>query len=342
MISLPVVMVSASNSTANVVKAIESGCNDWVHKPFDRQELLARVRSQIRHKGLVQDRLGECVHRDTLRAAMPDSVVQQLIDQAEVPKAPPSQRRKQVRRRSGSGAAGGRHGTPQQKGAAEKELAADTAVAAGAAKAELDKLQGNVNLLKKKQLEADRGLTKAQESLDHSQSQKQRLQKEVAELQGQLERARIEKYRSEQSQIPPEVTTVPEAAVPEASSSSRAPEVAAAAGEPATFPAAATLANVTAAVSEALKALPGGRLQPHEAPVVLQLSHLALEARLKERTVADLRAKLQQQSAVLEGTEERCRQLEQILRRMRLDAAMRGVPVAGGPTRSLAAAAPGA
>eukprot|EP00927_Polykrikos_kofoidii_P007356 TRINITY_DN13006_c1_g2_i2.p1 TRINITY_DN13006_c1_g2~~TRINITY_DN13006_c1_g2_i2.p1 ORF type:complete len:1839 (-),score=398.44 TRINITY_DN13006_c1_g2_i2:35-4861(-) len=44
---LPIVMVSAKNQASSVVKGIELGCNDWIHKPFDRQELIARVRMHI-------------------------------------------------------------------------------------------------------------------------------------------------------------------------------------------------------------------------------------------------------------------------------------------------------
>jgi len=44
---LPIIMVSAKNQTSSVVKGLELGCNDWIHKPFDRQELIARVRYQL-------------------------------------------------------------------------------------------------------------------------------------------------------------------------------------------------------------------------------------------------------------------------------------------------------
>lgn len=44
---LPVLMVSAKNQASSVVKGLELGCNDWIHKPFDRQELIARVKTQL-------------------------------------------------------------------------------------------------------------------------------------------------------------------------------------------------------------------------------------------------------------------------------------------------------
>lgn len=44
---IPIIMVSAKNQTSSVVKGFDFGCNDWIHKPFQREELLARVRHQI-------------------------------------------------------------------------------------------------------------------------------------------------------------------------------------------------------------------------------------------------------------------------------------------------------
>jgi adenylate cyclase len=46
---LPVVMITASGEEEKI-RAIESGADDFVHKPFDQAELLARVRSLVRVK----------------------------------------------------------------------------------------------------------------------------------------------------------------------------------------------------------------------------------------------------------------------------------------------------
>ena len=46
---LPVVMITASD-TQEKVRAIEAGADDFVTKPFDQAELLARVKSLVRVK----------------------------------------------------------------------------------------------------------------------------------------------------------------------------------------------------------------------------------------------------------------------------------------------------
>ncbi|CAE8599173.1 unnamed protein product, partial [Polarella glacialis] len=50
---LPILMVSAKNNTQSVVKGFEMGCNDWIHKPFDRQELNARVKVHMRTRDTI-------------------------------------------------------------------------------------------------------------------------------------------------------------------------------------------------------------------------------------------------------------------------------------------------
>jgi PAS domain S-box-containing protein len=49
---LPVVMITAHNEDEAKVKAFESGCDDFISKPFDQYELIARVKSLLRIKFL--------------------------------------------------------------------------------------------------------------------------------------------------------------------------------------------------------------------------------------------------------------------------------------------------
>jgi DNA-binding response OmpR family regulator len=45
---VPVVFLTAKNSVKDVVKGLEIGGDDYIVKPFDNQELLARIRTQLR------------------------------------------------------------------------------------------------------------------------------------------------------------------------------------------------------------------------------------------------------------------------------------------------------
>ena len=45
----PIILLSARDSTDDVVFGLDSGVNDYVRKPFSFDELLARIRAQLRH-----------------------------------------------------------------------------------------------------------------------------------------------------------------------------------------------------------------------------------------------------------------------------------------------------
>ena len=49
---IPVVMVTVLKETEDRVKALEAGCDDFISKPFDKHELLVRVKSLLRIKSL--------------------------------------------------------------------------------------------------------------------------------------------------------------------------------------------------------------------------------------------------------------------------------------------------
>jgi PAS domain S-box-containing protein len=55
---IPVIMITAHNEKGARVKALESGCDDFISKPFDQYELLIRVKSLLRIKFL-NDEVGE-------------------------------------------------------------------------------------------------------------------------------------------------------------------------------------------------------------------------------------------------------------------------------------------
>jgi signal transduction histidine kinase len=49
--NLPIVMLTAKNQVQDIVLGFQSGANDYIQKPFDKEELLARVRTLLELKG---------------------------------------------------------------------------------------------------------------------------------------------------------------------------------------------------------------------------------------------------------------------------------------------------
>jgi DNA-binding response OmpR family regulator len=52
---VPVILVTAMDDVHSKIRGLESGAYDYVTKPFDKQELLARVRSALRTKRLYDE-----------------------------------------------------------------------------------------------------------------------------------------------------------------------------------------------------------------------------------------------------------------------------------------------
>lgn len=55
---VPVIVLSARDRPAEKITALDAGADDYVEKPFDLGELLARIRAALRH-GLARDGAGE-------------------------------------------------------------------------------------------------------------------------------------------------------------------------------------------------------------------------------------------------------------------------------------------
>ena len=54
---LPVIMITADNDIENRIKALKMGANDYMSKPFDAQELLARIENLIKMKASMDQAL---------------------------------------------------------------------------------------------------------------------------------------------------------------------------------------------------------------------------------------------------------------------------------------------
>ena len=73
-VELPIIMISAKVDTESVSKCIELGSNDFVHKPFHRQELLSRIKAQLELKTMMQIQVESHLASNILRLTMPDHV----------------------------------------------------------------------------------------------------------------------------------------------------------------------------------------------------------------------------------------------------------------------------
>uniref|UniRef100_A0A7S0WIH5 Guanylate cyclase n=1 Tax=Chlamydomonas leiostraca TaxID=1034604 RepID=A0A7S0WIH5_9CHLO len=83
---LPVIMVSAKSDEDNIVEGLRSGSNDFVRKPYQREELLARIEAQLRLKNdswwlaeLVNNQDGrETQSMKLLKNILPESIIARM------------------------------------------------------------------------------------------------------------------------------------------------------------------------------------------------------------------------------------------------------------------------
>lgn len=75
----PVLMVTARNSGSDVRVALEAGAFDFMKKPLDEVEIVARVRSALRYKAH-QDRLTEMAMRDSLTGLYNHGLLMDLLE----------------------------------------------------------------------------------------------------------------------------------------------------------------------------------------------------------------------------------------------------------------------
>src|SRR5699024_4707624 len=47
---IPIIVISARNHEEEKVRALDGGADDYITKPFGNQELLARIRTALRHR----------------------------------------------------------------------------------------------------------------------------------------------------------------------------------------------------------------------------------------------------------------------------------------------------
>lgn len=60
---VPVVVVSARSHERDKVAALDAGADDYLTKPFGTEELLARIRTALRHTRTLTSQRSACQHR---------------------------------------------------------------------------------------------------------------------------------------------------------------------------------------------------------------------------------------------------------------------------------------
>lgn len=79
---LPVIMLTAKNRITDLVVGLESGANDYLAKPFDSRELLARTRTMVELRRAALSRIALATLRGELEVA-------RSIQRALIPESPP-------------------------------------------------------------------------------------------------------------------------------------------------------------------------------------------------------------------------------------------------------------
>lgn len=62
--AVPIIMLTARAEKADLVKALNTGADDYIIKPFDEEELVARVNALLRRSGLMQPQDEKLLYED--------------------------------------------------------------------------------------------------------------------------------------------------------------------------------------------------------------------------------------------------------------------------------------
>jgi DNA-binding response OmpR family regulator len=83
---IPVLIMTALGQVEDRVKGIEAGADDFLTKPINRDELLARIQTSLRLKQTVEDKLGRMKGaQEYLARFVPHSVIRELEEHPEAP-----------------------------------------------------------------------------------------------------------------------------------------------------------------------------------------------------------------------------------------------------------------
>ena len=71
-------MVSAKSHEDNIVQGLNAGCNDYLTKPFRRQEILARIETQLKLKEMWRLEVKAAKSTTLLQEMLPRSIIERL------------------------------------------------------------------------------------------------------------------------------------------------------------------------------------------------------------------------------------------------------------------------
>jgi len=77
--NIPVIMVTAKTESADLKKALEIGAFDYIKKPIDEMEVIARIKSALRFKQY-QDKLNEMASKDGLTGVFNHALLIELFE----------------------------------------------------------------------------------------------------------------------------------------------------------------------------------------------------------------------------------------------------------------------
>ncbi|KAF4683780.1 hypothetical protein FOZ60_008629 [Perkinsus olseni] len=76
---LPIIMISAKNSSDDVIKGLKYKCNDYVTKPFEKSELLARINTQVKLRQMVNRQARHRMAVEVLQRILPPAAARRII-----------------------------------------------------------------------------------------------------------------------------------------------------------------------------------------------------------------------------------------------------------------------
>eukprot|EP00898_Chlorokybus_atmophyticus_P005234 jgi/Chlat1/5711/Chrsp38S05552 len=76
--NIPIIMISAKSQEKNIVEGLKAGSNDYVTKPFNRTEMLARIQTQLKLKDAWRIEVEAARHVQLLQKMLPMPIITRL------------------------------------------------------------------------------------------------------------------------------------------------------------------------------------------------------------------------------------------------------------------------